>query len=118
MCDVRGPAGIRRCNELLASIPIAIIADNQIALHNKDFFPMVMNEGFLGKCSGSDAQNAGPAAGFIDLIEIAGKNLLQETRLVSGRSFPSMQHIDGEKFQMRLAMCHFHIPFSLLFLDG
>src|SRR4051812_31113004 len=58
----RGPAGVGRGEALLAALALRVVADDQVALHHVDLFPMVVDEGHRGEGAGIDLEQARAAA--------------------------------------------------------
>src|SRR2546427_2823530 len=94
------PAGIGGCEALLAALALPVVAHHQVALHDIDLLPVVVDERLGGKSVGLDLQQPGAAADLVDLVEIRGEDLLVEARRVAGRPFPAGLEIDAHEFEM------------------
>src|SRR5438046_8300040 len=103
------PAGIGGCEALLAALALLVVADDEIALHHVDLFPVVVHERLGGKSVGLDLQQPGAAAELVDLVEVRGEDLLVETRRVAVRPVPAAVEIDLHDLEM---LCGFHFPFT------
>src|SRR5437773_2641307 len=102
-----GPAGIGRCEALLAALALPVVAHHQVALEHVDLFPVVVHERLGGEGAGLDLQQARAAAALRLLVEVRGEDLLVEARRVARRPFPAGLEIDAHEFEMRFG---FHFP--------
>src|SRR2546421_11911148 len=66
----RRTAGIGRREGLLAAAALRIVADDQVAVHHVDLFPVIVHEGLGGIGAGLDLEEARAAALLPRLVEI------------------------------------------------
>src|ERR1043166_6255630 len=85
----RWPAGIGRREALLAATALRIVADDEIALHHVDLFPVIVDERLLGEGARLDLEQPRAAAGLLRLVEIGGEDLLVEAGRIARRHFPA-----------------------------
>src|SRR5207247_10297018 len=95
------------CEALLAALALPVVAHHEVALHDIDLLPVVVDERLGGKSVGLDLQQPGAAAELVHLVEIRGEDLLVEARRVAVRPFPAGLEIDAHEFEMRFG---FHFP--------
>src|SRR5258708_38785358 len=98
--DPRWPHGISRRQKRLTTPPGAIVADNEIALTEEDFFPMVVNEAFRCKRKRVDFQQPRTRSALGALIDVARENLLGKSQRIAGDRFPAGAEIQGEEFSV------------------
>src|SRR5450631_3907443 len=87
-----------------------IVSDRQVAGEQKHFFPIFVNERRCRVDTWRKAQQPGPAAALVGLVERSRQDLLLNTRGIPGRSFPSHRHVEGVEFIM--ALVDGHLEFS------
>src|SRR6267154_2384542 len=87
-----------------------IVSDRQVAGEQKHFFPIFVNEWRCGVDAWREAQQSGPTAALVGLVERSRQDLLLNTRGIPGRSFPSLRHVEGVEFIV--ALVDGHLGFS------
>src|SRR5450755_3905731 len=87
-----------------------IISDRQVAGEQKHFFPIFVNERRCRVDAWRKARQPGPAAALVGLVERSRQDLLLNTRGITGRSLPSLRHVEGVEFTM--ALVDGHLEFS------
>src|SRR5437879_1102064 len=95
-------ASVGRSIECLAALALRVVADDEIAGDEIDFFPMVVHERRGGVGAGRKAQEPRATAHLAALVEIAGENLLLDAGGIAGRCCPAGLHVDAGEFEMRL----------------
>src|SRR5438552_1337493 len=100
----RRTAGIGRREGLLAAASLRVVADDQVAVHNVDLFPVIVHEGLGRKGAGLDLEEPRAAAFLRRLVEIRCQDLLVEARRIAGWPFPAGVQIHLHKFEMLLRL--------------
>src|SRR3989442_80400 len=100
----RRAAGVGRREALLATAALRIVADDEVAVHHVDLFPVIVHEGLGGKRAGLDLQEARAAALLPRLVEIRCQDLLVEARRIAGWPLPAGVQIHLHKFEMLLRL--------------
>src|ERR1700741_4984318 len=106
MMDAGRSARIGRRLERLPAPALTVIADDQIAGNQIDFFPVVMHERRRGVDAGRKPQQPRSAAHFPFLVEIASQDFLLDAGGVTRRSRPALFHVDLVELKMRLVHRH------------
>src|SRR6516162_7856148 len=106
----RRPAGIGVRLECLTSIAMLIVSDRQVAGEQEHFFPIFVNERRCGVDTWREAQQSGPTATLVGLVERSRQDLLLNARGISSRSFPSLRHVEGMEFFVDLIDSHWNSP--------
>src|SRR6267143_4132468 len=78
MVHARRTASVGRCEALLAAAALSVVADDQVAVHYVDLFPVIVHERLGGIGAGLDLQEARAAAALGGLVEIRCQDLLVE----------------------------------------
>jgi hypothetical protein len=100
--STRRTAGIGWSRETLPAIALRIVADDEIAGEQVNFFPVIMDERRRGVFTRDEAQEARAAAALARLVEIAREDLLLDAGRIARRRGPALVEVDAEEFQMRL----------------
>jgi hypothetical protein len=100
MVGARRPARIGIGEALLAALALLVVADDEIALDDVDFFPVVVNEGLGGERSGVDPQEPRATAALVRLVEIRREHLLEEPGRIARRALPAVLHVDFDELQV------------------
>src|ERR1700694_3968769 len=87
-----------------------IVSDPQGAGEQKHFLPKSVNDRRCRVDARREAQQPGPTAALVGLVERSRQDLLLNTRGIPGRSFPSPGHVEGVEFIM--ALVDGHLEFS------
>src|SRR5215469_11054400 len=83
-----------------------IVSDRQVAGEQEHFFPIFVNERRCRVDTWREAQQSGPTAALVGLVERSRQDLLLNTRGISSRSFPSLRHVEGMEFCVDLIDSH------------
>src|SRR5215472_7390668 len=102
--------------EFLAAIARSVVADREIALDQKDLFPIVVHKRLGREYARSKPQQAGAAAAALRLVEAARQDLLLDAGGVARRCRPPRAHVDTMEFEMGLVDGHW--PTLLLLLSA
>src|SRR5438132_6276910 len=100
----RRPAGIGRCEGLLAAATLRVVADDQIPMHHVHLFPVVVHERLGGIGTRLYLQEPRAAALLLRLVEVGGENLLVEARRIARRPLPAGFQVDFDEFEMLLGL--------------
>src|SRR5262245_2490974 len=73
---------------------------------------MVVNERRRRVGSGVEFEEPRAASGFFCFIDVAGQDLLLDTRRIAGRCFPPVRHVKFDKLHVRLVERHLSNPAS------
>src|SRR5229473_79292 len=87
-----------------------IVSDRQVAGEQKHFFPIFVNEWRCRVDAWREAQQSGPTAALVGLVERARQDLLLNARGIPGRSFPSLRHVERVEFVVGLVDSHWDSP--------
>src|SRR3954468_3390671 len=98
----RRAAGVGRREALLAAAALRIVADDEVALHDVDLFPVIVDEGHGGERARLDLQEPCAASALRLFVKIRGEDLLVEARRIARRHFPSGVEIDLHELEMLL----------------
>src|SRR3984885_16211017 len=98
MVGARRTACIGERLECLATLPVGIVADGQVALDQEDFLPVLVHEWRRRVGAGIEVQEARPASTLVFLVERARENLLLDTGRITGGNFPSGIHVERMEF--------------------
>src|SRR6185295_1266006 len=93
-------------SEFLAAVTVRIAADNQLARHEVDLFPVFVHEGHRGVDARMEAQVARAKSGSLLLAERAGEDLLLDAGRVARRHFPAPIQVDGVELLVFLVDRH------------
>src|SRR6266850_2643973 len=104
MVHARRTAGVGRCEALLAAAALSVVADDQVAVHYVDLFPVIVDEGLGGIGAGLDLEQPRTAALFMNLVEVAGQDLLVKAGRIARWAFPAGVEIDLDEFEMLLGL--------------
>src|SRR5215831_7189670 len=102
MHSTRWATGIGRCHEACTAITVCVVAHDQIAGQEINFFPVIMDKGCGRVFARCETEEACAASGLARLIEVAGQDLLLDSRGITRRRSPTFVEVDREKFEMRL----------------
>src|SRR5438067_10061011 len=112
----RRTAGIGRREGLLAAPALRIVADDQVAVHHVDLFPVIVHEGLGGKGAGLDLEETRAASFLRRLVEIRCQDLLVEAWRIARRALPDGVEIDLYELEMLLRLLQ--APSSLPSIQG
>ena len=111
MVNAGRAARIGRCLEWLPAFASGVVADDQIAGHQINLLPMIVDERARGEDAGRESQQARPAAHLACLVEIAGQDFLLDAGGIAGRHRPAFTHVDFMEFETRLVHGHIFLNF-------
>src|SRR6202044_350122 len=112
--DAGWPARIGRRIERLAALAFVVVADDQVAGDQINFFPVIVHEGCRGVDAGREAQQPRAAARLFGFVEIARQDFLLDAGRVAGRRHPALVHVDLVEFEMRLVHRHRFSSLSII----
>ncbi len=96
------PHRVGIASEFLAAFALLVVADDQIARHQENFFPIIVDERLGRVDAGREAQKSGAVAAPRFFVELAGDDLLLNARRITGRRMPAFVHIEGVEFLVSL----------------
>src|SRR5580658_3949273 len=96
--------------ELLPAITPLVVADDQVARHQENFLPIIVDEGLGRVDAGREAQKSGAVAASGFFVERAGYDLLLDARRITGRRMPALIHVEAVEFLMSLVKTHRFLP--------
>src|SRR6201997_1389576 len=91
---------------MLHPLAMLIVSDRQVAREQEHFFPIFVNERRCRVDTWREAQQSGPTAALVGLVERSRQDLLLNTRGIPSRSFPSLRHVEGMEFTVGLVDSH------------
>ena len=92
--------------KFLPAAAVLIIADDQVARHQKDLLPIVVNERLGRIGAGREAQQPGTVAALGLLVEHAGDDLLLDTWRIAWQRLPAGAHVEGVKLPVTFVEPH------------
>src|SRR3954470_1761395 len=108
------PAGVGGREALLTALPLLVVADDQVALHDVHLLPMVMHERLGGKRARVDLEESRAASLLRLLVQVRREDLLPETRRIALRPLPAARQVDLDEFQVLLRLHGFLHSSSLV----
>src|SRR5258708_5332103 len=95
-------AGIGAGREALATPPLGVVADGQIAVDEIHFLPIFVHERLGREDARLEAQQPGAIAALADLVEGAGQDLLLDAGGIARRGRPAALHVEAVEIAMRV----------------
>src|SRR4051812_15750847 len=83
------PAGVSGREALLAALALLVVADDQVALHHVDLFPVIMHERLGGKGARVDLEQSRAASLLRLLVQVGSEDLLPEPRRIAFGPLPA-----------------------------
>ncbi len=116
MHRARRAAGIGEGLIALAATTGVVIADRQVAGHQKHLLPVLVDEGFCGEHAGFKPQQPAAAAAPVRLVQRTRQDLLLDAARVTRGHLPPRGHVEGMEFVVDLV--HGHVGHSCLSDSG
>jgi hypothetical protein len=92
-------------------VPLVVIAEDQVALNEEYFLPVVVHEGHGGERARLEPEQTRAAASLGSFVQVGCENLLRESGRVAGRYFPAVLHVDADEFEVLFGwQCHVGSP--------
>src|SRR3954470_17656002 len=112
MRRARRPACVGGREALLAAAPLLIVAHDQVALRDVDFFPVVVHEGLGRERARLDLEEPRTAAALVRLVEIRSEDLLIKPWRIPGRPLPTKFQVCLYRIQVFAWVSCFPNPLS------